>query len=99
MKKDGLFYMKIVLAVLLLLCLLDMPYGYYQLVRVLAFIEFSYLGIRAHREEYLMGMLIYAVLAVLFQPFAKIALGRELWMAVDFVVALGLVYSIIRLKK
>lgn len=99
MKKDWLFYMKIVLAVLLLLCLLDMPYGYYQLVRVLAFIEFSYLGIRAHREENLMGMLIYAVLAVLFQPFAKIALGRELWMAVDFVVALGLVYSIIRLKK
>lgn len=99
MKKDWLFYMKIVLAILLLLCFLDMPYGYYQLVRVLAFIEFFYLGMRAHRKRSLMGIIIYATLAVLFQPFAKIALGRELWMAIDLVVAVGLVYSVIKLKE
>ena len=99
MKKDWLFCMKIVLAILLLLCLLDMPYGYYQLVRVWAFIEFSYLGIRAHRKGSLPGIIIYATLTVLFQPFAKIALGRELWMIMDLVVAVGLVYSGIKLKK
>lgn len=39
-------------------------------------------------------MIIYGALALLFQPFFKVALGRELWNMVDVVAAIGLLVSI-----
>jgi len=44
-------------------------------------------------------MIVYIVLAVLFQPLFKIALGRELWNVVDILVGAGLILSIIIKKK
>ena len=34
----------------------------------------------------------FAALALLFQPFAKISLGRAIWNCVDIIVAIGLIY-------
>ena len=43
---------------------------------------------------------LFAVLAVLFQPFFKIALGRTIWNLVDIVIAVFLFVIIIkRFKK
>jgi len=36
---------------------------------------------------------------LLFQPFFKIALGRELWNVVDVVVGVGLLVSVFQEKK
>jgi hypothetical protein len=44
-------------------------------------------------------MLIYGVLALLFQPFFKISLGRDLWNMVDVVVGIGLLVSVFKQKK
>ncbi len=44
-------------------------------------------------------MIVYGALALLFQPFFKIALGRELWNIVDLIVGIGLLLSVFRLKK
>ena len=71
-----------------------MPYGYYQLVRFLAFIGFGYLAYQAKQRNINTTVIIYAALALLFQPFFKIALGRELWNILDVVVALGLLISL-----
>jgi hypothetical protein len=38
-------------------------------------------------------------LALLFQPFAKIALGRTVWNVVDFIVAVGLIISLLYKKN
>jgi len=38
-------------------------------------------------------------LALLFQPFAKIALGRTVWNVVDIIVAAGLIISLLHNKK
>lgn len=84
---------KITLSILLLLCLFQMPYGYYQLVRFIAMIGFGVLSFQAHKKERQLEMVIYALLALLFQPFAKVALGRELWNVVDVIVALALLIS------
>ena len=65
--------LNLLLAVLLLLCLADMPYGYYTLVRF-----------------------TFGALALLFQPFYKIALGRTVWNVVDVVVAAGLLYLMVK---
>lgn len=90
---------KIVLAVLFFICLLDMPYGYYQLVRFIAVIGFGILAYQANQEQNQTLLVIYCALALLFQPFFKIALGRELWNIVDVIVGMGLLISIFKGKS
>ena len=86
---------KIVLAVLFFLCLADMPYGFYQLVRFVGLIGFTILAYKAYEQGRQTEMIIYAGLALLFQPFIKIALGRQIWNIVDVIVAIGLLITII----
>ena len=88
--------LKIILAILLFLCLLDMPYGYYQLVRFIAMGVFGYLAFLAFQETRQGEAIIFVLLALLFQPLWKIALGRELWNIVDVVVGIGLLVSAFR---
>ena len=83
---------KIVLAILFILCLAKMPYGYYQLTRLLALIGFSILAYDASRKEIKVEMIVYICLAILFQPFIKVSLGRHIWNIV--VVAVGLVVTL-----
>lgn len=90
--------LKLIISILLLLCLFDMPYGYYQFVRLVAGISFAYFAYTAYEEKKEIQVLLYIGLAILFQPFLKIALGRELWNIVDVLVAIGLVISIIKIK-
>ncbi len=85
---------KIILAVLFFLCLADMPYGYYQFVRFAALVGFAVLAYQANQQGRQTEMVIFAALALLFQPLFKIALGREMWNIVDVVVGLGLLISI-----
>lgn len=81
------------LACLLLLCLFKMSYGYYQLVRYLTFSVFAYLAYQEYKttHEFSKGFWIYFLLAMLFQPFIKIALGRIIWNIVDVMVAVGII--------
>ncbi len=86
---------KVILALLLLLCLADMPYGYYQFVRFASMAFFVFLAYTANEESKQTEALIFVIMALLFQPFFKIALGRELWNIVDVLVAIGLLGSIL----
>lgn len=90
---------KIVLAVLFFLCLFDMPYGFYEFVRFSALIGFSILAYRAHQEDKSTEMIIYGSLALLFQPFFKIALGRVVWNIVDVIVGIGLLVTLFRKRN
>ncbi len=85
---------KIILAVLFFICLAHMPYGYFQLVRFVALIGFALLAYTANSQGQKSETIIYILLAVLFQPLIKIALGRQIWNVVDVVVGLGLIISI-----
>lgn len=86
--------LKIALAVLFFLCLLDMPYGFYQLVRFVALAGFAILAYKANEQGQKTEAIIYVCLAILFQPLIKIALGRELWNVVDVIVGVGLILSL-----
>lgn len=90
---------KIILAVLFFLCLADMPYGYYQFVRFAGLIGFVLLAYKSHEQGRQTEMIIYGGLALLFQPFFKIALGRQIWNIVDVVVGIGLLISIFMKPK
>ena len=84
---------------MLFLCLLKMPYGYYQFVRLISFFGFGYLAYEKREQGDKNEMILFGVLAVLFQPFIKISLGRELWNIVDLIVGIGLIISVFRENK
>ncbi len=86
---------KLILAISLLICLFDMPYGYYQFVRLCAFIGFGFLAFKSYKIEDNNMLILYAGLAILFQPFYKIALGKEIWIIVDLIVGIGLLAGLI----
>jgi hypothetical protein len=87
-------FIKLTLSILLLLCLLHLPYGYYQAVRFCALLGFALLAYFSFQNKQNTAAIIYIGLAVLFQPIFKIALGRNIWNVVDVIVALFMLSSI-----
>lgn len=88
-------WVKIGMAVLLLLCLANMPYFFYMLVRFVAAAAFVYLAygyFRARRNG--LGML-FVLLALLFQPFFRFPLGRPVWNVIDVAVAAVLLWLVV----
>lgn len=85
---------KLILSFLFLICLFQLPYGYYEFVRFVALVGFAYLAYDAYRGGIQRAAFIYGALAILFQPLIKIALGRTLWNIVDVIVAIGLLASL-----
>ena len=76
-----------------------MPYGFYQFVRFAGLIGFAILAYQANQQGRQTEMIIYGGLALLFQPFLKIALGRQMWNVVDVIVGIGLIASIFMKPK
>jgi hypothetical protein len=88
--------LKTILSILFLLCLLKMPYGYYEATRFIGMLGFMLLAYFNYERNKILNLtvIIYLALALLFQPFIKIALGRTIWNIVDIVLSLGLIISI-----
>ena len=87
---------KIILAGLLFLCLLDMPYGYYQFVRLAATASFLYLAYITKTSGQGVIPVVYFLLALLFQPIIMVSFEKEIWNVIDVIVAIGL---LVTLKK
>lgn len=71
--------------------LAPMPYGYYQLVRFVAMVVFGVMAYKYYEEKKNELAITFGMLALLFQPFVKVALGRTMWNVVDVAVAIGLI--------
>ena len=84
-------YLKLILAGVLLACLLPMPYGFYTLVRFVAMVVFAVFAFQYYERNFKKMAITFGSLALLFQPFVKIVLGREVWNIVDVAVAILLV--------
>lgn len=89
-------YLFVILAALLFLCLAPMPYGYFQLIRFVSMVVFGVMAYDYAQRKQEGLMITFGALALLFQPFLKISLGRGLWNIVDVIVAvvlLGIAFS------
>lgn len=84
---------KIILSILFLVCLLDMPYGYFQLVRFLGLVGFAILAYNNYQKNQT-WFVIWLASAILINPIFKISLGRNIWNIVDVIWAILLVVSI-----
>lgn len=90
---------KIGLAIVLFLCIFNMPYGYYQFVRFISMFGFVYLAYTSNEVNNKKEAFVYIGLAILFQPFIKIALGKTIWNVVDFIVGICLILSLFKNKR
>ena len=92
-------YLYLILSLLLLLCLLPMPYGYYMLVRFVSMVAFGVMTYRYYTQSKVALTATFTSLALLFQPFIKIALGRTMWNIVDVIVAILLMLLWVKERK
>jgi hypothetical protein len=85
---------KIILSTLLFICLLKMPYWHYQFVRIAALSIFGVLAYDSYKNSQKGLIILFIGLAILFQPFSKIILSKEIWQIIDFVIGVFLLLSI-----
>ena len=87
-KRDQSVFIYGALAAVLQLSLLKMSYRIYEFVRFAAMAAFAYLAYKEYDNKGSKDkMILFIVLAVLFQPFFKLSLSRVIWNIVDVVVA------------
>jgi len=84
---------KLIAAIILFICPLDMLYWFYDIVRTLALIGFSFLAYDARKKKKNIETVIFICLAVLFQPILKIHLTKPIWIVIDLVVGVWLIAS------
>jgi hypothetical protein len=80
-------------AALLAVAVLPLPYGYYQLLRLVATVVFAWAAFVAFRRGHGGPGFGFAVLALLFNPVLPVYLSKSLWAPIDLGAALALVVS------
>ncbi len=90
---------KIILSIVFLMCLFDMPYGYFQLVRYIGMVGFGVLAYNQYQKDQ-MWYAIWFTSAILINPIIKIpvSLGRTTWNIIDVIWAILLIVSIFKNK-
>jgi hypothetical protein len=84
-----------ILAALLFVAVLPLPYAYYEILRVAVCLGVLYMLVKEWLllEGQTKGVLI--VIAVLFNPFSPIYLSKIIWMIIDIIAGVYL----LRIKK
>jgi hypothetical protein len=89
----------IISVILLFLAMIEgWPYGFFTLLRLVVFGTTAYLTWLAYRIEKQTWSWIFGFIALVFNPFIPLHLGRDLWAVVDLLVAVFLIISIFAFK-
>ena len=86
---------KIILSVLLFACIYKMPYGYFQMVRLVGCALFVWLAYLEYKENRIITTALCVGCALLFNPIVKVYFKRDLWNDIDVIISIGLVVWII----
>jgi hypothetical protein len=91
--------LKVILAVILFICLFDMPYEYYQFVRIAMTFGFSYLAYSANKLNKDNEVIPFIVAVMVFQPFATVNLSKIMWNVIDVIIGVSLLTTLKQYKK
>lgn len=83
-----------VLFLLLLLGLVKANYGYYQALRTLISFGFAFMSFTNFKKCSKRKAFVFLALLIVYQPLFSLALGRELWVFLDIVVACFIAYDL-----
>ena len=90
---------KIISAILLLLGILSLPYGYYQLLRILITISAGMCTFESFNKNNQPMMYLFLLITILFNPLLPIHLNKSIWIIIDLITALFFLISIKILNK
>ncbi len=86
-------------SVVLLLALFDgWPYGFFTVLRFVVFSSTAYVAYIAYQEHKEGWAWFLGSIAVLFNPFILVYLTRDIWVVIDFITALFLLFSVKSLR-
>jgi hypothetical protein len=74
-----------ILAYVIFIAILPLPYGFYLLLRPLVCLGVIYLLVKDWRSIDSQSRAILVVVAVLFNPVAAIYLSKLIWIPIDFI--------------
>jgi len=76
-------------AILLIVALLPLPYGYYQILRLVVTITAGYIAFFEYSKHNELNRVVVAfgIIALLFNPIITVHLTRELWAITDLIVS------------
>ncbi len=88
--------LKTAMGLSLVLCLLEMPYGYYGFIRWAIAISCIYLLMEQHKGQFFIGYIFLWCMIILFNPIVEIHLTRLVWNCIDVGFAVILFASAIK---
>lgn len=77
-----------------LVALADLPYGYYQLLRIVVTVCATWIAYVFYRHKNPFGVAVFGAMAVLFNPIAKIHMERDIHAILNVVTAVILVIGL-----
>jgi len=85
--------------ILLLLAILPFPYGYYTLLKLVVCLTALFLTWFSYKAQKTAWVWIMGFIALIFNPFVPLHLGRALWVAVDLLIAVVFAIFLFKFKK
>jgi len=87
-----------IVAGLLLIAIAELPYGYYTFLRITVFIV-SIICVIEYFEKRNIFVILFAIVAILFNPLIPVYLDKETWVPIDIITAVIFVISIFTKTK
>ena len=79
--------LKIICSILLLIALLNNPYGYYQILRWVIMIASAYLSYTYFSSNDKKYGWIFCAVAILFNPFIPFVFDKSIWQILDVITS------------
>lgn len=81
------------------LALMDMPYGYYQLLRITTFVTAGWTALYFFKVERQAAAVGFGLIALIYNPIFRISLDRSVWEPINILTAIAFVFAWVGLRK
>jgi len=89
----NLKYLSIASGVMLLLAILNLPYGYYTFLRLGITLSAGLFAYRFYESKETVWAIVFGAIALLFNPIVPVYLDKSTWVMIDIVTAIVFFYS------
>ncbi|MBU0561284.1 MAG: hypothetical protein KKG93_17150 [Bacteroidetes bacterium] len=85
---------RFITAGLLVITFFDLPYGYYQFLRVLVTVVAAVLIYYSYSQKNELWLTLFFIILILFNPIFPIYFKKEIWIIIDIISAIVFIVSI-----